>query len=57
MDPPASVGVVEIGPRDGLQNEATKVPTPEKIAPMEALTAAGIGRFEATSLVSPGAIP
>ncbi len=57
MNLPASVGVVEVGPRDGLQNEATNVPTPEKIAPMEALTAAGIGRLKATSFVSPRAIP
>ncbi len=57
MDLPASVGVVEVGPRDGLQNEATNVPTPKKIALIGALAAAGIGRFEATSFVSPRAIP
>ncbi len=57
MDLPASVEIVEVGPRDGLQNEATNVPTPEKISLIEALTAAGIGRLEATSFVSPNAIP
>lgn len=57
MDLPASVEVVEVGPRDGLQNEKTNVPTGEKIALIEALTAAGLGRFEATSFVSPKAIP
>ena len=57
MDLPASVGVVEVGPRDGLQNEKTNVPTGEKIALIEALTAAGLKRFEATSFVSPRAIP
>ena len=57
MDLPASVEVVEVGPRDGLQNEKTNVPTREKIALIETLTAAGLKRFEATSFVSPRAIP
>jgi len=57
VDLPASVEIVEVGPRDGLQNEAANVPTPEKIALIEALTAAGLKRFEATSFVSPRAIP
>jgi hydroxymethylglutaryl-CoA lyase len=53
VDLPASVEIVEVGPRDGLQNEAANVPTPEKIALIEA----GLKRFEATSFVSPRAIP
>jgi hydroxymethylglutaryl-CoA lyase len=57
VDLPASVEVVEVGPRDGLQNEKTNVPTREKIALIETLTAAGLKRFEATSFVSPRAIP
>ena len=57
MDLPARVEIVEVGPRDGLQNEATKVPTPEKIALIEALAGAGLKRFEASSFVSPRAIP
>jgi hydroxymethylglutaryl-CoA lyase len=44
-----TVEVVEVGPRDGLQNEAAMVPTGGKIALLKALTAAGIRRFEATS--------
>ena len=32
MDLPASVEIVEVGPRDGLQSEKTNLPTPEKIA-------------------------
>jgi hydroxymethylglutaryl-CoA lyase len=53
VDLPAAVEIVEVGPRDGLQNEATNVPTPGKISLSEALTGAGIKRFEATSFVSP----
>ncbi len=57
MDLPASVEIVEVGPRDGLQNEATNVPTPGKISLIEALISAGIKRLEVTSFVSPKAIP
>lgn len=57
MDLPAFVEVVEVGPRDGLQNEKLNVPTGEKVALIEALAAAGLRRFEATSFVSPRAIP
>jgi hydroxymethylglutaryl-CoA lyase len=57
VDLPASVEIVEVGPRDGLQSEKTNLPTPEKIALIEALAAAGLKRFEATSFVSPSAIP
>ena len=57
MDLLASVEIVEVGPRDGLQNERSNVPTGEKIALIEALAAAGLKRFEATSFVSPRAIP
>ena len=57
MDLPASVEIVEVGSRDGLQSEKTNLPTPEKIALIEALAAAGLKRFEATSFVSPRAIP
>ena len=54
---PEFVEVVEVGPRDGLQNKKTNVPTGEKVALIEALAAAGLRRFEATSFVSPRAIP
>ena len=57
MQLPDVVEVVEVGPRDGLQNEATMVPIEGKIALITALTAAGIQRFEATSFVSPKWIP
>lgn len=57
MHLPEFVEVVEVGPRDGLQNEKTNVPTGEKVALIEALAAAGLRRFEATSFVSPRAIP
>jgi hydroxymethylglutaryl-CoA lyase len=57
VDLPASVEIVEVGPRDGLQSEKANLPTPKKIALIEALAAAGLKRFEATSFVSPRAIP
>src|SRR5918995_4579885 len=57
MELPLAVAVVEVGPRDGLQNEPTHVAAADKVALIEALTAAGIKRFEATSFVSPTAIP
>jgi hydroxymethylglutaryl-CoA lyase len=54
---PARVTVYEVGPRDGLQNEARQVPTDEKLALIEALADAGLKRIEATSFVSPKWIP
>jgi hydroxymethylglutaryl-CoA lyase len=51
------VRLVEVGPRDGLQNEAAQVPTATKIALIERLAAAGIGTVEATSFVSPKWVP
>jgi hydroxymethylglutaryl-CoA lyase len=52
-----SVTVYEVGPRDGLQNEARNVPTPGKLELLRALAAAGLRRIEATSFVSPRWIP
>ncbi len=52
-----TITVYEVGPRDGLQNEATTVPTAEKLALVRALGAAGLTRIEATSFVSPRWIP
>ena len=57
MDLPRSFEIVEVGPRDGLRNESAIVPTERKVALIEALTAVGIKRFEATSFVSPKWIP
>ncbi|MCE9600293.1 MAG: hydroxymethylglutaryl-CoA lyase [Spirochaetia bacterium] len=51
------VRVYEVGPRDGLQNEAKIVPADAKVAFIEKLTAAGLGHIEAVSFVRPGAIP
>ncbi|WP_374663679.1 hydroxymethylglutaryl-CoA lyase [Ramlibacter sp.] len=47
----------EVGTRDGLQGEAQFVPTPDKIALVDALTDAGLAKIEVTSFVSPKAIP
>ena len=52
-----AVTVVEVGPRDGLQNESRSVPTAVKIAFVDALAAAGLSIVEATSFVSPAAVP
>lgn len=49
--------VVEVGPRDGLQNERLPVSTLAKIAFIDALTAAGLPVVEATSFVNPKAVP
>ena len=51
------VSIVEVGPRDGLQNESVHVPTERKIAFIEALAQAGHRRIEATAFVHPKAIP
>ncbi|MFG1922273.1 hydroxymethylglutaryl-CoA lyase [Cryptosporangium sp. NPDC048952] len=51
------VEIVEVGPRDGLQNESALVPTGAKIAYIEALIAAGARRIEATSFVHPKRVP
>lgn len=54
---PDSVRIVEVGPRDGLQNESEPVPTAAKIALIDRLSATGLRTIEATSFVSPKAIP
>jgi hydroxymethylglutaryl-CoA lyase len=51
------VRVYEVGPRDGLQNEAVPIPTPTKARFIELLAAAGLTEIEATSFVAPRAIP
>jgi hydroxymethylglutaryl-CoA lyase len=51
------VRVYEVGPRDGLQNEATPIPTATKARFIELLAAAGLREIEATSFVAPRAIP
>jgi hydroxymethylglutaryl-CoA lyase len=57
MAMPTRVTVVEVGPRDGLQNEAASIPTDEKIAFVDRLTAAGLREIEVSAFVSPKWIP
>ncbi len=52
-----AVTVVEVGPRDGLQNEAAVVPAADKVRLIERLADAGLSVVEATSFVSPKAVP
>jgi isopropylmalate/homocitrate/citramalate synthase len=54
---PAHVTICEVGPRDGLQNEAPTVPAADKVRYIEMLVDAGISAIEATSFVSPAAVP
>lgn len=54
---PARVRIVEVGPRDGLQNEKAIVPTATKIELIDRLSATGLATIEATSFVSPKWVP
>jgi hydroxymethylglutaryl-CoA lyase len=54
---PPTVRIVEVGPRDGLQNEPTPVPAREKIAFVDRLAAAGHSTIEVTAFVSPKWVP
>src|SRR5688500_11829630 len=54
---PSSVRIVEVGPRDGLQNEQATIATADKIALVDRLSATGLRTIEATSFVSPKWIP
>ncbi|WP_073068534.1 hydroxymethylglutaryl-CoA lyase [Paracoccus sp. (in: a-proteobacteria)] len=49
--------IVEVGPRDGLQNNKRLIPAAEKIALIDLLSGAGFQRIEATSFVSPKWVP
>jgi len=57
VDLPRAVRLVEVGPRDGLQNEKAMVPTDVKVALIDMLTDAGMPAIEATSFVSPKWVP
>ncbi len=57
MAPSNRITVYEVGPRDGLQNEARVVPTDDKLRLLRLLADAGLPRIEATSFVSPRWIP
>jgi hydroxymethylglutaryl-CoA lyase len=52
-----SARIVEVGPRDGLQNESAFVATADKIALIDRLSACGLRTIEATSFVSPKWVP
>ena len=54
---PASVRIVEVGPRDGLQNEKSIIPTAAKVELIDRLSATGLQCIEATSFVSPKWVP
>jgi hydroxymethylglutaryl-CoA lyase len=53
----ASVELIEVGPRDGLQNEAAILPTADKVRLIERSVAAGLRRIEAVSFVNPKRVP
>tara|TARA_B100000780_G_scaffold273209_1_gene236465 strand:- start:177 stop:1079 length:903 start_codon:yes stop_codon:yes gene_type:complete len=57
MTLPAFVKIYEVGPRDGLQNEKQNIPTAIKIDLINRLSDTGLRYIEATSFVSPKAIP
>jgi hydroxymethylglutaryl-CoA lyase len=56
-DLPARATIVEVGPRDGLQNESAAIPTATKIAFIERLAEAGLPVVEMTAFVSPKWVP
>ena len=51
------IRILEVGPRDGLQNEKTPIPTEVKARFVASLAAAGLSEIEATSFVSPKWVP
>jgi isopropylmalate/homocitrate/citramalate synthase len=53
----AEVRIVEVGPRDGLQNEKARISTDDKIRYVDLLSKAGFGWIEVTSFVHPNAVP
>jgi hydroxymethylglutaryl-CoA lyase len=57
MTLPTRVKIVEVGPRDGLQNEAQIIPADIKIALVDRLTLAGFANIETASFVSPKWVP
>ena len=54
---PAEVRIVEVGPRDGLQNEKTDIGTANKIELIDRLSRTGLRSIEATAFVSPKWVP
>ena len=57
MGMPSQVRIVEVGPRDGLQNESATIATADKIALVDRLSATGLRTIEATSFFSPKWVP
>ncbi len=57
MTLPTRVSLIDVGPRDGLQNEKALVSVTQKVALIHALQAAGVKQLEATSFVSPRWVP
>ena len=57
MGYPRSVRIVEVGPRDGLQNEDTPIPTGAKVEMIDRLSASGLSHIEVTAFVNPKRIP
>jgi len=51
------IRIIEVGPRDGLQNETARVPTEVKVALVDALSATGVAEVEVSAFVSPRRIP
>lgn len=51
------IRIVEVGPRDGLQNEHAVIPTPLKVSFVDALSKSGVAEIEASSFVSPKWVP
>ena len=56
MNLPESVRIVEVGPRDGLQNEKHPISVADKVRLVDDLSAAGLGYIEVGSFVSPQVI-
>ncbi len=57
MNLPTSIEITEVGPRDGLQNQKSVIPTETKIAFVDALSITGLQRIEVSSFVNPKWVP
>ena len=57
MNLPKEISIVEVGPRDGFQNEKQFIPTDQKIKILNALSRTGLKNIQATSFVHPKAVP
>ena len=57
MNLPEKVTVVEVGPRDGFQNERPFIPTEKKVEIVNALARAGLKNIQVSSVVHPRAVP